>query len=198
MNRIEKELIAKGWMDTQINKNMSCASWPEKHVRVSMWDGNKPIYRNGACGYSHYGYEFAEGDGSTVAEAFKNLKRNINEGYCRFFPGSYTNPVEEDYKKWESRKNKVEKVNHMNNLEKYSKQIKKMRRLALGYERMLDFFFGYIYALYHSGKITIKEKNALHKVYSNYDNGNERYQIINGKLLDNSKDPEWRKMFGKG
>lgn len=73
-----------------------------------------------------------------------------------------------------------------------------MDRLALGYERMLDFQFGYIYALYQEGKISLKEKKALDKVYSTEDNGNERYQIIDGKLVDNNKDPEWRKIFGEG
>lgn len=84
----------------------------------------------------------------------------------------------------------------MNNLAKYAAKVEKLGRFALGYERMLDFQAGYIHALYQEGKISLKEKKSLDKVYSTEENGNERYQIIDGKLVDNSKDPEWQNIFG--
>lgn len=106
MNKIEKELLSKGWIDTRIEKNISCPAWPEKHVRVTMWDSNKPTYRHGILGYRQYGYDYASGDGATITEAFEHLKRNIEKGYCKFFPENYDNPVEKDYKNWKNSHNK--------------------------------------------------------------------------------------------
>lgn len=104
MNKIEKELAAKGWINTRIDKDMTCASWPEKHVRVSMWDSNHPTHwsKTGEA----IGFEYADGDGATITEAFEHLKRNIKKGYSKFFPGVYVNDVEKDYKKWKSLRKK--------------------------------------------------------------------------------------------
>ncbi len=121
MNKIEKELIAKGWFNARIEKDMSCGSWPEKHVRVTMWDSNKPFYRHGSLGYGQYGHEYAEGDGATVTEAFEHLKRNIEKGYSKFFPNSYTNPVEEDRKKWKAKQRKIKST-------KITKKVKRKTR----------------------------------------------------------------------
>ena len=70
-------------------------------------------------------------------------------------------------------------------LEKYSKQIKAINhRKALGYERTLDFSYGYIEALIDNKFISRKEGNVLLKVYSNYENGDCRWIIENGKLME--------------
>jgi hypothetical protein len=98
MNKIEKELNRNGWFNTRIER-ISCGSWPEKHIRITMWDSNKPTMISPITN-EVIGYEYADGDGHSISEAFKNLKRNINNGYCKFFPGTYVNPVERDYKKW--------------------------------------------------------------------------------------------------
>jgi len=101
MNKIETKLRNKGWGNTRIDK-ISCPSWPEKHYRVSMWDLNRPVIFS--LDGDAIGFEYADGDGQTISQAFKNLKRNIEKGYSRYFPGSYNNPVEKDYKAWKRSK----------------------------------------------------------------------------------------------
>ena len=49
--------------------------------------------------------------------------------------------------------------------------------VALGYEGMLDFNHGYLYALLKHKVITGNEYNKLMKVHSNYKNGNYRWSI---------------------
>jgi len=107
MNKIERHLIENGWFGTRIDK-ITCGSWPEKHVRITMWNARRPVIFSKHTGEAT-GHEYAEADAATVAEAFVNLKRNIEKGYCKFFPGTYENPVEKDYKKWKASKSKVTK-----------------------------------------------------------------------------------------
>lgn len=109
MNKIQKELEEKGWFNARIDKDVACPSWPKKHVRVTMWDSKNPVYRDGALGYGQYGHEYADGDGQTISEAFSHLKRNIEKGYCKHFPGSYDNPVEKDYKNYLAKKENSKK-----------------------------------------------------------------------------------------
>ena len=62
------------------------------------------------------------------------------------------------------------------NIHIYEEEIKKLNdQLALGYEKTLDFNYGYIYALFKHKLISRKEKSILMKVYSNYDD--EEYYI---------------------
>ena len=60
--------------------------------------------------------------------------------------------------------------------------------VALGYEGMLDFNYGYLYALFKHKVITRDEYNKLKKVHSNYRNGNCRWSI--GKDGEISTDEE--------
>lgn len=70
------------------------------------------------------------------------------------------------------------------NIEKHSTRLLKTTdRLALGYESNRDFCYGYLFGLLHAGKITIKERNILDKVFG-HKNDNCRYAIENGKLID--------------
>lgn len=106
MNNIEKQLKKSGWINTCVDKDIVCGSWPEKHVRVTMWNSKYPVYGNLPTTIGVIvGYEYASGDGKNVTEAFKNLNRNIQKGRksCKFFPNEpakYNNPVEQDYKKY--------------------------------------------------------------------------------------------------
>ena len=74
----------------------------------------------------------------------------------------------------------------MKKIVKFARQIETLNaRYAKGYEGTLDFNFGYIRALRTNKLISTKEANALLKVYSNTNNGDERYWISNsGKLVD--------------
>ena len=71
----------------------------------------------------------------------------------------------------------------MKNLEKYSQQVKKQRRIALGHESMRDFNHGFIKCLFVNKLITAEEKNILMKVYG-YGNDDYRYAIEKGILID--------------
>lgn len=73
----------------------------------------------------------------------------------------------------------------MNSLEKFARAIdKKNKKLALGYESTLDFNYGYISCLWDQKLISIKEKNALVLVYASDMNGDCRWAIQDGKLID--------------
>lgn len=56
----------------------------------------------------------------------------------------------------------------------------KKSRISHGYEEMLEFWDGFLYALKLFKYIDSKEYNALKKVYSNSKNGDARW-FINGK-----------------
>lgn len=78
----------------------------------------------------------------------------------------------------------------MTKLDKIIKRLKSNERKALGYESMLDFYYGYITALYQNDLISAKEKNMLIKVYASTENDWCRYSIENGKLVDNGENSE--------
>jgi hypothetical protein len=70
-------------------------------------------------------------------------------------------------------------------------QIKKQERLALGYESMMDFYYGYIKALFVNKLISKSEYLILKKVYS-WENDQGQYSIDDdGKLaIDKEEDDE--------
>jgi hypothetical protein len=71
-----------------------------------------------------------------------------------------------------------------------SKKIETLNaRHALGYESTLDFNHGFITALKINKLISVKDANALIKVYASVENGDCRYTILNtGELHDYEKD----------
>jgi hypothetical protein len=64
------------------------------------------------------------------------------------------------------------------NIHKHEKDIISLNnRLALGYEDMLSFNYGYLKALLENKLINTKEYNVLIKVYASVDNANCIYYI---------------------
>ena len=76
-------------------------------------------------------------------------------------------------------------------VEKYARIIERNnKRLALGYEATLDFNHGYIFCLRQAKILTQKEANMLQKVYANSQNGEYRFVIIKGRIVDQNKSNE--------
>lgn len=97
--QIEKELNSMGWCNTRVDKDCSCGSWPEKHVRVTMWDFHAPILLSGSI-MNSIGHEYAEGDGENITEAFRNLYRVIKRGKNKW--GRYPNNAVSARKRWKA------------------------------------------------------------------------------------------------
>ncbi len=70
-----KKLLAPGWGNARIDRNMSCGSWPEPHVRITVWCLDRPCMfgRNGKA----IGHPFVCADAETVKMAWVYLAVQI-------------------------------------------------------------------------------------------------------------------------
>ena len=77
--KIRKELKTRGWDVFQIQADVSCASWSQKHFRVTSWrnEGDRTMDEK----------LWAMGDGKTLQSAWNALLYHVKKGNFGFDGG---------------------------------------------------------------------------------------------------------------